>query len=344
MSDTYKTRLESEIDFYFSITLQPIGCLFNIIALIVFSNKKLNNKNIFGFLYAWLCVFNIICLSNSFIFSILNFFNIEAFSNSDLNCKFIFGWVKYVTHVPSFQMVLVAFYLYVCTCHPSKKEFLDKMKYTIIFITIGLVTLVDCYYTIYYKGKIEEEEQTNIVEVETANQTTRFDCITSILITDFIADMIHIIMRAIVPFLLILILNILTIFGIVKNKTGLSSARSTKNRSKSNQRNRFSKSILGMNFIFIGIYTPWTICFIIFHLNHNFLMFPYIKDSIEFQILLSIFECIAFLNNITPFFLSLAFNSLFRMRLQEMLRYHALHENECNFNSTHLSTLSNLKC
>ena len=148
-------------------------------------------------------------------------------------------------------------------------------------------------------------------------------------------------MRSIIPFTLILLLNMLTIFGIDKTKSRASTIRLAKSRSKSNQRNRFSKSILGMNFIFLGIYTPWTICFIVFHLNHNFSMFPQIKYSSVFQTLLSVFEHLAYFNNITPFFLSFAFNSLFRNILKEMLRCHVLNTNESDLNhSTYITTLS----
>ena len=113
MSDSNKGQLAIDIRFYFAVSAVPVGIFLNAVSLSVFITKRLNNKNIFGIMYAWLCGLNFVCLTNEMIFALYGHFNINAFSVSDSTCKTVYGWVKFVTHVPSFQMILIAFYLYV---------------------------------------------------------------------------------------------------------------------------------------------------------------------------------------------------------------------------------------
>ncbi len=53
-----------QIRFYFAITVLPIGIIFSTIAFNIFIKARLNRNSIFGYLHAWLCVFDILSLSN----------------------------------------------------------------------------------------------------------------------------------------------------------------------------------------------------------------------------------------------------------------------------------------
>jgi hypothetical protein len=316
MSDSIKGELTKDVRFYFSVTAIPVGIILNGVALSVFVTKKLNNKNIFGYLYSWLCVTNIICLTNELIFSLFGHFDVEAFSVSDFTCRTVFGWVKYVTHIPSFIMILVAFYLYVTICHPNKKEYIHKKKLIMILITILFVTIIDCFYFIY--SKVEIERNTIQIGLNETIEEIVYDCSVNMII-DLGADVVHMFMRSVIPFIFIMILNYLTIRGVMKAKKAIKVKTQEQNGKKSaGSKDKFANSIIGMNFIFIGIYTPWAILYMTFHLNHTFHLFPALIESAGFDVSLGLFECFAYLNNMAPFVLSLIFNTVFRNQFMHM--------------------------
>ena len=336
MSDSNKGQLATDIRFYFAVSAVPVGIVLNGVAFTVFVSKKLNNKNIFGYLYSWLCILNTICLTNELTFALLGFFNVNAFSISDSTCRTVYGWVKYVTHVPSFQMILIAFYLYVSICHPSKKEYVHKKKLLMILITMLFVTIIDCFFIIYSKEEIER----NVIQIG-LNETRVeiiYDCKANIMV-DFTADMIHMAMRSLLPFICIMILNFLTIRGVMKAKKALKVKVKEQGGKKSGgSKDKFANSVIGMNFIFIGIYTPWAICFVLYHLNDTFFIFPHLIESEEFEISMALFECIAYLNNMAPFFLSLAFNSIFRSQFFEIFGINKLINTELSKRGSIIST------
>ena len=293
--------LKTLIRFIFATTIIPIGLVCNIIALIIFKRQKLNQRNIFGYLYSWLCMFDILSLLNEMVFAFLEYLNIELIAYSNITCKTLFGWVKYVNHLPSFQIIIIAFYLYVTICHHNKRDKFHKNRLKLILLMISFVTLVDLVYVIYDKHVIYNsyENKTTFGNKE----IIEYKCETVFLL-DFILDITNVIMRDFIPFILIFVLNYLSIKGFLKSK-------SNSNQRVNKKDYQFFRSIIGSNLIFLTIYFPWAIVFILYHIHHSFDMFDELIESDQFEVIKRLFECFAYLNNMTCFFLNMCLNSRF---------------------------------
>ena len=303
-----------EIRFYFSVIVIPIGIALNSISFIIFIRKRLNHKSIFGYLYAWQCIFDIISLLNELIFTIFEYKDIEVIAHSRFTCKTLYGWVKYVTHLPSFQMILIALYFYVSIAYHKERMLFHKYKLYIVLFMIVFVTLINCVFIIYEKEIMEEIEISYFNE--TINKTLvgyqiKYECKTEFIL-DFSLDWINLAMRDFIPFITIFLLNFLAIRFLFKSKTNVNSKIRKKEFS-------FIISIFVANFIFLGIYLPWSIVFVIYHVNHSFYFFPSLIQSHLFEITATIFGSLAYLNNMTCFFTNIKFNYLFYEEFFQLL-------------------------
>jgi hypothetical protein len=307
------------IEIYFAITVVPFGLILNIVSFFIFIRKRLNRNVIFGYLYAWLCLFDALSLSNEMVFGVLAIYKIDPTSYSELTCKTVYGWAMYVKHLPSFQMVLIAYYLYLNICTPRKKELIHRHKLTLVMSMVGFVTLVNLLYIFYGKEVGEIGENASFANASNVTLDIHFknDC-TTLTQIDFFLDMTNLSMRDFIPFTLIFILNYLTIRGFIESRQAVS------NRSQ-HRENKFMYSIIGSNLIFLLIYLPWAVVFFIYHLNDSFFILAHVIESDTFETVVQLFECLAYVNNMTCFFLNLVFNShflnelliVFRMRPDE---------------------------
>ena len=292
-----------KIRFYFAILIIPLGVLLNFLAILVFIRRKLNKNSIFGFLNTWLCGFNLIDLLNEFIFSILSYNEIDPITYSSFTCRFLYGLIKYVNHLPSVHMIIMAFYLYITICHPTKKDFFGKHKFTIIIANLTLITIIDCIFIVY------DRQMTEMESINSSNISySIFECKTKQSL-DFFIDWLDLSIRAFIPFCLILFLNILSIKKFSQNKM------LKKSKSHTNKKVNFTNAIFLTNFMFLIIYLPWSIFFIIYHLNHSFQIAKNVSDSKSFEIGFVIFQSIAYLNNMDSFLINYSFNSIFREEL-----------------------------
>jgi hypothetical protein len=307
-------QVMKEIRFYFSVIVIPFGIALNSISFIIFIRKRLNHKSIFGYLYAWQCIFDIISLLNEVIFAIFEYKDIEVIAHSQLTCKTLYGWIKYITHLPSFQMILIALYFYISIAYNKQRILFHKYKLYIVFFMILIVTLVNCIFIIYEKKVME------VFEIryfnETTNQTlieyeTKYECKTEFIL-DFSLDWINLAMRDFIPFIMIFLLNFLAIRFLFKSKTSVNSKIRKKEFS-------FVLSIFVANFIFLAIYLPWSIVFVIYHVNHSFYIFPDLIHSSLFEITATLFGSLAYLNNMMCFFTNIKFNYLFYEEFFQLL-------------------------
>ena len=134
--------LASEIKFYFSAITAPIGVVINTISSITFFKKSLNKSTNMGILYGCLCILNIITLINFLVFDTLNYFNVDYYDYSEFTCKFLNIWIKIASQFPSFQQVLIAFFLCLQTSYlklykkaVSKTYWLNLALFSYIMLT-----------------------------------------------------------------------------------------------------------------------------------------------------------------------------------------------------------------
>jgi hypothetical protein len=95
---------------------------------------------------------------------------------------------------------------------------------------------------------------------------------------------------------------------------------------KEKKSSNFINSALGMNFTFLLVYLPWGIVFFIYHVTGYIDVNPSHEKTesfvqyFSFQMIFSLCDCISYVNNIAPFFLNLAFNTIFRKEIFILLK------------------------
>ena len=300
---------ESEdIKFYFSVSFVPVGIFSNMLAFYIFQRKNLNHKSVFGELYSWLCCFNILTLLYKFITALLGYYEIDIVSISSFTCKTFFGFQNFINHLPSFQMILIAYYLYVSICSHKKRDLVHKYKNFFIFGNIIFVFLINCLYIVYERRPIYME----FSNISSNFSSQIYECNIQY-VADFIFDMVNLSMRNFIPFIAIFILNYLSMRGYYKSKNQVNHQHHHKPHQY--KRNIFLYSIFGANLMFLAIYLPWSIIFCIYQVYHSFMKEELGENRESFEIIISVFESIAYLNNMSTFFINLAVNSLFRREL-----------------------------
>jgi hypothetical protein len=331
------------LNFYFSTCVVPIGLLLNICTAIIFSRKNLNRNCYLGYLYSILCILNILALSNSIIITqLLPFYDIDLLIISDLSCKFLSLWRNFLLQCPSWQQAFVSFNLFMNVYFPKRFTFLKKPKILAIIITLMLFTIlvINIEYLFFELGfgwgwtsvnpnanssQTNRTQAANMSFLVFQNRSTngsigsRTTIPTSTNSNQFrrrcraygalliIADAINILMRNVVPFFIMLLINIAIISKIRKSK------RTINPNTKNNGSRSFIISILAINFLFLLLYLPWSVTFILANLLEGNINEPLISLYQNSTI------AISYLNNLSPFLINLAFNKLFRLELYSLV-------------------------
>ena len=311
MSSTDST-LPDDIKFYFTTIVMPIGFSTNAISTIIFFKKSLNKLTNMGMLYGWFTILNCIALMNLLVFNILDYNGVD-YLDTVFTCKFLNVWNKIVIEFPSFQQSLIAFFLWIQISFPNKyKQAILKTYYFNLGIAVYILTTVSLNYSYY----LDFDTSLNSTFLE-SNQNLSTVC-TDNNNVDFMADIIHIINRAFLPCFLIFVFNALSLKHISKSRK-----RFKKLPEKSSN---LVYCIIGMNLLFLMTYMPWTVAFIIHHVSNfinddvNNTEGANFVNSLIFKMFFAICDCISYLNNMSPFFFNIVFNSIFRREFSLLLR------------------------
>ena len=103
------------------------------------------------------------------------------------------------------------------------------------------------------------------------------------------------------------------------------SMRNKKFKEMAGKSNNFVRSVIGMNVVFVAIYLPWGIIFLTHHTTNfaNNDAASLDKDDFVnkfwYQMLYAVSDCISYFNNMSPFFLSLMYNTLFHREICRMI-------------------------
>jgi len=101
----FAVETSRNMNFFFSVTILPIGVILNVLSGIVFMRRSLNNKTNMGFLCAVFCLFNTIALVSGIVMNSFLYNYIELADSSKSACQFFSLWNSWTLHMPSFQQV-----------------------------------------------------------------------------------------------------------------------------------------------------------------------------------------------------------------------------------------------
>jgi len=305
MDNNANSFIPNSIKFYFSLTVLPIGVVLNTVSGKIFFTYSLGKHSTnMGLLYGVLSTLNVLALINLLLFNILDY-NQYNYEYSEFTCKFMNIWTKVFLHFPSFQQVLIAFYLWLSICHSNKYK--AALKKTWHF-ELGIFTYIMCLSVTnltYFIGKDPESSYLS------SSSNHSLICI-AVNKLDFTSDCINIINRAILPCIIIFLLNAFSLKKILHMSKKFNNGKKSSN---------FMNAIIGMNLVFLVVYLPWGIVFFIHHTTNyvsndpDSLNMASFVNSFSFQMIFSICDCISYFNNMTPFFFNIWFNAKFRKEI-----------------------------
>lgn len=316
----FAKQTAKDMNYFFSIIILPIGVILNLISVYVFLRRSLNTNTNMGFLCAVLCAFNVVALSSATIINALLFNEIKVEDNSLSACKFFGLWTRWILHLPSFQQVFMSIDIYISVTYPNRfKNFRSKKNYTKLIIVMVLLTfLINITYLFnnYDISSLDTSTYNNLTNL-TDNTTTDTITCSGFEGVELLADIINVLMRCLIPFSIMLVLNILMSKNLFRSKRLIIRKGSMK------KEYQFAISVVAMNFFFLVIYTPWSITFIIYQV---YVFVPELSNAYLaeiFRFFQTIANCLAYINNFSVFFINFIFNVLYRNELLVLFRLKA---------------------
>jgi hypothetical protein len=139
------------------------------------------------------------------------------------------------------------------------------------------------------------------------NQTSVSCTATPILLN--ITDVMNVILRSYLPFLIMLACNILLTRELIRSKKKMLKSDSFR------REYNFTFTVIGMNIFFFILYTPWSVYYILNRIYNS--STPNLSQVIieRINLLRSISFSFAYLNNASVFVVNAIFNKLFRKEL-----------------------------
>jgi len=299
----YTYSFSHEVYLYGSIFFVPVGLTLNLIQLMVFNGKDFRkNKSNMGFLMKVFVVADSMALFWNFvIYQSTIGLNISLFSS--VTCSLFLHFSLTIQQLPLFFQAFITFINYLSVVYPSKYAKLNKKKnFAFCFLLIVcLVILVNALSSLRYLKTINQRttcDSTYLINLTTTIQTALF--------------------RFFFPFLLISVLNFLTLRRMINSKCIF-------HISLVNER-RFAFVIEILGFIFIFFNFP----FFLLQFVHSILeyVFHYSFDSnmmvnIRFGIELS--RAFAWLYYGIGFFINITFNKIFRKNFFKLISFRQTH-------------------
>ena len=155
MENNENSAVPNAIKLYFSLAVLPLGCILNAVSGRVFFKPTLNKSTNIGMLYGILCLLNVLSLFNMLIFNVLDYMQFN-YQYSEFTCKLMNILEKVPLQFPSYQQVLISFFLWLSISHPHKFKFCINLKETIYFemgmgMFVILMSMSNLVYHMDYK-------------------------------------------------------------------------------------------------------------------------------------------------------------------------------------------------
>jgi len=319
------------VDFNFCMIMIifPIGLALNGLQLYIFSKKELNSKTNMGSMHALLSFFNILAIVFSILLTqLLPFLGIFIKNSSLFGCKLLSFLQRVSLDIPSFQQVLITFQFYMSIKFPMKFIAMQNSKKQYLFIILSMILFAVCENIEYffYDLLVNDSNSTSKNGTENSSRLIHDNvCFASfyLILGSGISSLIF---RNFLPFIIMLIFNILIIYHVLKNHSKL-------NRTyRARGHKHFFISILTINLIFFILYLPWSIAEIIVYVQYFFTARQ--SQTIDSGVLYfyNVGWSISYLNYIFPFFVYYNCNRLFRKELFLIVKYVSKENDSSTFN------------
>jgi hypothetical protein len=254
-------ELARSINFYYSAIMAPIGILLNMATIFVFYSKRIRTTTM-SLLYISLAISDTLSLLNSVLFSqLLPSLRIDLMILSEFSCKFFTVWRRSVIQAPSWILVFITVERFRSVCYPAKWKFLEN-KRILIIITLGIYFVLILLGSTYWTFTVKKTINYNDSSINGSNVQDSLECVSSHDLISFVTDIIVMLMRCHIPFVVMLILNIKLTKRFLLSRRKFSTARATINKNNASKEsansmkkeNYFTRTVLTMNFTFLFYY------------------------------------------------------------------------------------------
>lgn len=297
---TWIKSLNLSFLYYSTLTLVPISFFFNILAILVFLRKIFKN-NTNGFQNITLNLVNNMIL----IFVFLSYYTQSVGNDirltSNFACKLVSFILRSLVQLSSWIYVLIVAERVVCVTYPLQYRIFNKKRIVITSVVVTAFLILSILNS--------PNLLLNLVETPTnssGNQTSISVICTGDGLVLKIRDIVVIIFRMIIPFILTLLLNIVLIVKLVKVKKNIRKGDSFMMREY-----KFAFSIIVLNVLFILTLIPNIVALIYSNLAPN------APEIATFMRQLS--QLIASYNYCFNFFINLITNNMFRKELFKIM-------------------------
>lgn len=312
--------IASNISFYFTIIIFPIGILLNCLCIIVSFRYRLNQGNL-GFFIKCVSTSNILIFLFS-IFTTTQVIGVDPSTVSDASCKLIIYFRRLLREVYPCVEVLFCLDRYLSIAHPHRfKTFMNPKNKAMWMLVFGgllplylIANIGNLFYSLEYTVTTSEDygdygEYGNITYND-VNVTVRTCEHSSAAV--IAADFVVITLRSFIPITLMLTFN-----TIIRRKLVSSSLRANTNQTESRDRS-FTRTLFKINIAFIMFYLPEALGYIVL------IVFTDLEDSSQLtqsiaNLVFIIGINFSMLYNTGFFFVNLRFNKLFRSECSSIL-------------------------
>ncbi|CAF0716554.1 unnamed protein product [Brachionus calyciflorus] len=283
------TQASLDLLFYASITLIPIGFVLNLLSLVIFSRKKFRSLRI-GIIYRAITIADLVAILFCFLIYFSPTINNDLQIASDISCKLLNLFMRTCAQSSSWINLLLTIDRFLLIKYSSKKFKLFHNETLLPLIIVGIF--------IFIAMANSSVLWFNVIERQSFNQTTKI-CMGSQTAL-FFRDLMAILFRTVLPFILIFILNTILIKAFVEQKQKVSAQKTMRKEMI------FAFSIIIMNSFYFVNLIPIGVSLIFYNIYQN--------DPVKFSIV-TFYSFLAMyitaLNNCFPFIINLIFNKIF---------------------------------
>jgi len=273
----------------------PVVFVLNILTIIVFLRKKFREH------YMNLYTLMIVLVDNSIIF--INYFlyyqdakNETLLQKSFFLCIFLYYIARVLSSFHSWLLVMVSFERALHVFFPYGFKFMKSKKVILAIMFAIFIANVALYYpTTYLRINIVTNETNQTEITKTCGSTPEIDSL---------INLIRIVSRIVVPFILVLVLNSLLIYKLIKRKKNV--------QANSNLRRgyNFSKIIAVTCLLFVLSFIPLVTVLIVFNLGVD--INSSVRTLAVFDLVQGSAQSLTLFNYLSQFLINLKFSSMFR--------------------------------
>ena len=298
--------------FYSIVTLIPIGIVGNIISLFIFTRPSFNQKTNTGLLYTLFCAINLITLVYVASFKNVNSFtefNIELpLSVQELLEYILFqslSWVQVIISVDRFIAVL----------YPVKGVRFMSKRWVLYSIILGLfIVIIGVNSPFFVRITVTEKDEYNRTVTHVNFMTYKFYTI-NYYIRNF--------MRIYIPYLIIVIVDIMVIIRLKKSRTKFNQRQNRQVSNTANRSSRFTRNTILIDLIYLIFNIPSTSYtnYIIIYFSLKYAGIQIGLPSPYYELLAVLLSSLAYYYLTLNFLLFLLFNRIFRSEFITLFRF-----------------------